>query len=734
MPARRLSGWLRPESSKFLGRSAELARIDAGLAARKVVALVGPSGIGKTRLALRYGITRTEKFAGVWFCDASEARDVEELALVVRRRIAPGSSPALAGAASQTALSRALAARAGALVIVDNLEHLLPAAGETLRAWIQAAPEVRFVLTSQVPLGIGEELVSVGALELPRAGAIASDAVDLFVERVRTHRGTFEPAEHELSRIADVVQSLEGIPLAIELAAARFDDDYVIDPLRALVGSGDPASTKAPDGASALRAIDRAFAALSPTEQSVLVQASIFRGSFGVGAIGAVIEAGRARSLDVVATLARKSLLEVERHEPLRFHMCESIRSYAAGHLGSERDAVAERHVHWFAERADAIAGAEPPIDGDAERADLEAAMERAVRTRAPNTVLRIALALDALAGGTGLGRAALGHLDAALGGGGARDLALVGRALGARSASVYAQGHLDEALRDAEMALRLATELSDRGQMAAMSKRAGEVAFQLGELDRASTHLDRALTLAEERKDDRLLSAIRYLLGSLHQSRGDRQRARLEFGTSLALAQRARDGAGEARAEMGLAWEHVERGDHLGARERYDRAIDLALPLGLDRTVRIATGYLGMMLFDAGALAEAEEHLRRAAFACKRVGDLRVEGIFEGVRGAVLASLGRLPEAQRSFDVAEQLLAGNAFYRDVVAIYRGHLELAEARRAAKHGDAAKAERLVASARARIDGARAPGSGGEAFVARSDDARLAVRILERAMG
>jgi tetratricopeptide (TPR) repeat protein len=717
MPARRLSGWLRPEPSKFLGRASELARVDAALTARKVVAIVGPSGIGKTRLVLRYGITRGERFAGVWFCDASAARDVEELTAIVRRRVAPASPPSLTGEAAQIALQRALGARAGALVIVDDVNHEMPGAIDAIRAWVACAPEVRFVIASQAPLGIGEQVVELGALELPTAGSVSSDAVDLFVARVRTHRGTFDPGAHELSQIADVVQSLGGVPLAIELAAARFDDDDVFTP---------EAATR-----SARGAIHRAFAGLSPTEQDVLAQVSVFRGSFGVPAIEAVVDAGDARAIDVVATLARKSLLEVERHEPLRFRMGESIRSYAAGR---EAEAVALKHQSYFAIRARAIASDAPPSDADADRADLEAAMERAARTGASLAVLWIALALDTISAGVGLGRAALAHLDTALAAGAARDLGLVGRVLGVRAASMYGTGRLAEALNDAEMALRLATELSDRAQMAAMSKRAGEIAFQLGELDRSSEHLERALAIETERGDDRALAAVHYLIASLHQSRGDRQRARIEYGVSLALAKRVRDAAGEARAEMGLAWEHVELGDHAGARERYERAIDLAHPLGLERTVRIATGYLGISCFDAGALGEAEEHLRRAAYACRRAGDPRVEGVFEGVRGAVLATMGRLAEARRSFDLAEQLLVGNAFYGDVIAIHRGHLDLADATRAAKHGDLLEAELLFAAARARITKARAPGANGETFVARSDDARLAVRILERTLG
>lgn len=723
MRVQRPSVFLRPESSRFLGRAVELARLDGPLRAGKPIAIVGPSGIGKTRLALRYGVSHHHQFAGVWFCDVSDARDVEEMIDLVRRRLAGAATPqALSGPAAAIALERALAARGGALLIVDNLEHLLPDAADTLRGWLRAAPEVKIVVTSRVALGIGEDVVELGALELPRPGHEASDAVDLFIDRVRTHRGSYAPEPDELREIAAIVRKLRGIPLAIELAAARLDDDRSLESLSLDLG-GEESS------------VDRAFGLLAPHERAALCQLSVFRGSFGLAAATRVVEIAGARVEEIVTNLARKSLLQVERHDPLRFSMSESVRSHAATRLSpAAADAVGARHAALFVERAELLAAAKsPPATDDDDRADLVATMAFAARQGDHHRVLQVALALDALARGTGLGRMELAHLDDALGAGATRDLGLVGRALGVRAGALYALGRLDEAKRDAEMAVRLATEVGDLRQVGAMSKIVGEAAFQLGDFSAAVTSLERALAIAKELGDDRIGAAAHYLLGSLHQSRGDRQRARIEFGMSLAIAVHARDAASESRAELGLAWEHLDRGDHASARARYDRAIDLAMPLGLDRTVRIATGYLGIMHFDAGALAEADAHLARAAYDCKRAGDVRVEGIFVGIRGAVLAALGRVDEAKRTFELADELLAKSEFYARVIAIHRGHLEIAEARAASRRGDTATATSLRAAARARIEDARQPGPDGESFVERSDDARLAVRILERSL-
>jgi len=743
VPARRSSGFLRAEPSRFLGRAAELAGLDAPLLSGRLVSIVGPPGIGKTRLALRYGITRHGKYASVWFCDVSDARDVEELTRIVRRTLSGADSAPAASESSATALERALAARTGALVIVDNLEHLLPEAAETLRSWVAAAPDVRFVVTSRVPLGIGEETIALGALPLPRPGSAAGDAVDLFVDRVRTHRGTYAPEAAELHSIAEIVGHLGGVPLAIELAAARMNDDGTIAPMHDILASVSRYSMPPLALESATqRAIDRAFALLPAAEREALCQASVFRGSFTLQAASHVVRIpGVPRVSDVITTLARKSLLQVERHDPLRFMMSESIRSYAADALAQSLDAsaVAWRHAELYFERAAVIAGlgshaaSKPPADAADDRDDLQAAMALGASAGHSQIVLRIALALDAISLGSGLGGAELAHLDEALRAGAAHELGLLGRALGVRAAALYSLGRLDEARRDAEMALRLATELSDRRQMGAMSHTAGAASFQLGDLPRAIEHLDRALEIANERDDATAISGVHYLLGSVHQSRGDKERARRELENALAIALRAGDGASEARAQMGLAWEQLERGDYAAARQRYERALELAEPLGMARTERIVTGYLGVLHFDSGDLDLAEVCLRSAAFESKRAGDFRVEGIFEGIRGGVLATLDRVAEARRSFDLADELLTGNAFYASAIAVHRGHLDLAEARVAARRADLGALRAHVEAARQRIADACAEGEGGESIVRRSDDARLAVRILERAV-
>ncbi len=135
MRAQAPSGFLRPEPSRFFGRVDELRRIDHD-AIGGITAIVGPAGIGKTRLALRFGITRGARFASVWFCDASDAASVTEMIAIVRHTLA--ASDRIDSPSDPIAVERAIAARAGALVIIDDVEHLLPDAAVTLARWSQA--------------------------------------------------------------------------------------------------------------------------------------------------------------------------------------------------------------------------------------------------------------------------------------------------------------------------------------------------------------------------------------------------------------------------------------------------------------------------------------------------------------------------------------------------------------------------------------------------------------------
>ncbi|HEY1960060.1 MAG TPA: tetratricopeptide repeat protein [Polyangiaceae bacterium] len=709
LPPTRASGFLRPEPSRFFGRGEDLDRLDAPFEVERLVTIVGAGGIGKTRLAMRYATTRRARFGSAWFCDMRDARTSDEMAHVVLRAF--GGARVVQSGDADAVLMHTLVARPDALVILDNVEHLVPCCAAVIRGWMAAAPDVRFLVTSRVPLGVPREhIVELG-------GVSSRDAVELFVERVRERMIDWLPEGEERASIAELARRLAGVPLAIEIAAARVGSDDPRDVLALVSARPAPAEV----------ALRRAFDLLAPVERELLRRCSSFRGSFTLQAIDAVAaDVDGAR--EVAVLLAGKSLLRVERHGPMRFSMCEAIRALSESTLRrTESEALAVVHATFFCERARAIGRDESELEPGADDwEDLEAALAWGVAHKRFDVVLHTALALDALALGGGLGEARLAELDAALRAGAAADLDLLARALLARASTLYALGRLVESRRDAETAVTLADEVGGAKRAREAHRAAAQAAFQLGEFDTVRKHLTRAFEIESDRGDARGTASVLRHLGSLHNSLGELDLAQAAFEKSLKLVRSAGDGAGEAFAFMGLAWNYFERDECDLAGDTYDRALAAVRRLKMLRSERIVVGYMGVLELYEGRLSAAEDHLTFAALASRRGGDLRVAGIFEGVRGGVLAALDRIAESRASFDLADELLAGNAFYRSAVAVYRGLLDLAESRAASAEGHEHAARAHVANARWRIEEAHA-------LARSSDDARMAIKILEHAL-
>ena len=309
-------------------------------------------------------------------------------------------------------------------------------------------------------------------------------------------------------------------------------------------------------------------------------------------------------------------------------------------------------------------------------------------------------------------------------------DPALTGRALALRAGALRAVGKLVEADRDASTALGLAREAKNGRQITAMCLAIGAARFQLGDLEWALAHAKAALLQARSDGDRRAEPVALQQIGAVLQAMGVVEGARAHYEAALDLAVDNDDEVAEARAAMGLGSYHLETGRLDRAESDYDRALLIARRLGMQRAARITMGYLGVTHFDAGRFLEAERWLDCAVDRSRSVGDLRVEGIFEGMRGAVLASIDLIDEARAAFALSGDLLATNPYFGQVIAVHRGHLDLAEAR---AEDDATRAAELVAAAARRIEAAEHGTGDGAPLVRRSDDARIAVRILRRAV-
>lgn len=332
----------------LFGRADELARLDELARERMVVTLTGSGGVGKTRLAVEWMQRTDAAYSHVAFLDLSLLTDGKTLQEGVR-----------------TALGDAAAHEDDVLIVLDGCEHLIEAAAATVNELLDTMPRLSVLATSREPLGIaGEAVLRLAPLAIPSAApglraavALRSPAFAMFVERARSFDDGFTLGEESVATVAEIVRRLEGVPLALELAAARGTSMSLADLLASLRNHLD-ALTEGPRAGvprhrSARALIDWSFALLTPQERDVFERLAAFMGSFDAAAVAAACGgAWTAQSVaDVLAGLVRKSLVLVDTSGAVaRFRLLETIRQYAAVKLAESGDAgsVRQRHALYY--------------------------------------------------------------------------------------------------------------------------------------------------------------------------------------------------------------------------------------------------------------------------------------------------------------------------------------------------------------------------------------------------
>jgi predicted ATPase/class 3 adenylate cyclase len=408
--------------SPFIGRDPELAEVRDLLRASRLLTLSGAGGSGKTRLALQaaaemLGVRRD----GVWFVELAPLTEPDQVPAAVAAVLGlpdPGSLQVA------DAVIGALGCQ-DALIILDNCEHLIDAAAKFCDTGIRHCPKIRFMATSREPLGIdGEWVYRVPSMSLPPDDAASaddvarSDAVRLFADRARLSDPTFALDDSTAMLLASTCRRLDGIPLALELAAARLTSmslqqvNHRLDHRFRLLTGG---SRNAVPRQQTLQAtVDWSFGLLTAQEQQTLVRLSVFAGGFELEAAETVCATEKVDAWDVadlVGSLVDKSLVLAD-HRPgsVRYRMLETIRQYAGQKLlrsggDAERVALSEKHADYYLHLATA---AEPELKGhdqgqwlrdlDAEWDNLRAALAFLAADNRDDDVLALAVALTRLA------------------------------------------------------------------------------------------------------------------------------------------------------------------------------------------------------------------------------------------------------------------------------------------------------------------------------------------------
>jgi len=694
----------------LIGRAGERTAVHAALAASRLVTLTGVGGVGKTRLAVQVAREAADGGCfpdGVAFVDLSPLRDPALLASALLHALGLAEQPA---AAPEDHLVAALQSPT-LLLVADNLEHLLEGA-PLLGRLLAAAPRLRVLATSRVPLRLyGEQEIRVPPLALPApsplrtGGAVpatdsaggagepddpaGSEAVRLFVARARAVAPGFAPSGTTLAAVAAICAALDGLPLAIELAAARvklFPPEALLPRLRARLTvltdlTGGPRDR--PERQRTMRAaLDWSYALLSPAEQALLTRLGVFAGSFAAAAAVAVCvpddvgdtgdageeartpgdppgpdaDAAGDRMLARLAALAEQSLVEVAPGPTPRFRLLETVRAYALARLAEAgaQEASRDRHLRYYRALAEGIGEAlMGPEQGawvarlEEEHDNLRVALAWARERGAAAEGLRLAAALGRFWALHGHFREGQGWLEAALAGGGDPGTERA-RALNSAGSLARRQGEYARAAALHEEALALWRALGDTRGVSVALGNLGRVALRQGDEARALALLEETLRLKHRVGDTRGSAGTLTSLGRIAARRGEYARATGLLEESLALKGALGDRLGRATALGQLGWVAFLQGD--GAR---------------------AVALLGESLWlghDIGARDRTAEALESLAAVVVAGGQPREGALLAGAATALRAALG-LPLApdqqaghERMIQAARDALGADTF------------------------------------------------------------------------
>ncbi|MBI2923969.1 MAG: tetratricopeptide repeat protein [Planctomycetes bacterium] len=677
-----------PAASTFVGRSREVAELREILPqpAGRLVTLTGPGGIGKTRLAQRAALDLVEAFeGGCWFADLSEARNVRELAWAVATAL---GMPLAGNDDPAGAIADVLEYRKPVLLVLDGFEALVEHAPATLGLWSRRARHARFLVTSLTLLGVsGEREVPVPPLPAPpvapgarargAAEVSAYDAVRLFVDRAAAGAHGFALTDANADAVAEICADLEGIPLAIELAAARMSDLGAVEMLRELRNQFQIRDTSPAGGARRRHtlqgALEWSYGLLSESQKTAFHQACIFRNGFFLEAAEDVVDLSACPdaplAIDAVQALRDRSLVRTtDTSLGTRFSMFRSIREFGETRMAealstAERRALEERHARHFLEYGDLwrarLAGpeaAEAYDRLDMERENLCAVQDR-VGERDPVAGARAALAMVEVLVWRGPSEERVPRLERALARlAGQPELEVRLRA--ALSDAYFGSARAEEAEREAGRALATAEASGVPGLVLRALLQAGNLRVARGDMSPALDFLTRGRDLARKIGDRALLSRALGHRANLLKLLGQREEALRDAGEGLDIARSMEDLPQIARLRVMTGTIHQQWSDYELALRCYDESEKLLLALGSRLNAAKTVGNRGLVLLELGQIEEAVVSFEQAILVHREMGHKPGLAIHIGNLGIARLRQGRFEDALASFEAAARLHA----------------------------------------------------------------------------
>ncbi|MBI2299802.1 MAG: tetratricopeptide repeat protein, partial [Armatimonadetes bacterium] len=658
--------------SAFIGREGELRELRARLGDHRLVTITGVGGCGKTRLAIQLAAElASAETDGAWLVELAALTDPALVTQTVAAELDVRPPP---GGSFLDALLDHLRDRR-LLLVMDNCEHLLDAASELAETILQHCSDVVIVATSREPLGVGGEVVyRLRSLGLPGAEddvrALASaEAVRLFVERAAAAASGFDLRPHNAAAVAEICRRLDGLPLAIELAAARVRSmaperiaGRLDERFKLLTGGS---RTAMPRHRTLQGAVDWSYDLLHADEQRVLLALSVFYGGWTLEAAERVCGDGLERweLLDLFTSLVDKSLVIYD-EEADRSRLLETVRQYAAERLAADAAAVRDRHLAWFGGLvAEGFAARRGPHEAEwaqrleADQENLRAALDwcAAAPSRAADG-LRLAGQLYWFWDHHGYWQEGRRQLEGALAA--MPDAATPERALALQGAGLLTMhlGDLEAAERWDLAAMAAWERLGDRASYCRVQHNLGRVAQRREDLTTASRLI--AECVAEQRRLGDLdgLPISLQSLGNLRSVEGDQAGAAELLEEALLLLHARDDGAGIAYCLSSLGNVAQRRGDLAAARRLHEQSLTIQRELGDRRGLMFALANLGAALRAEGDNHAARDRYEEGLRIAAQIGDRTATTVLLVNLGAIDTDEGCYAEAQARLDACLDL------------------------------------------------------------------------------
>ncbi len=635
-PVREVRHNLPAERDAFIGRAEELAslteRFEGGA---RLVTVLGPGGMGKSRLTQRFGWTSLGAWpGGVRCCTLADARDVDGLL----RAVATALDVPLKGGDPVEHLGRALEGRGRCLIILDNVEQVLACAGEVVDRWLDLAPEAVFLVTSRSPMNVGgEQLLTLAPLS-------AEAASNLFLRRAADARATAPLSQADQSEVRRLVALLDGLPLAIELAAAR-TRLLTVGQLRARLSDrfkllrGGRAEN--PRHSTLRAALDWSWDLLTEPERDAMAQLSVFEGSFDLAAVEEVLDLSAwpdaPEPMDMAQILLDRSLLSTAPAEQgiARLTTMLSVREYAAEKLAASPDAARaaeDRHIAWYARFGPQLSQHRGSHWSEIEwrRAlqtnmpNLEAAFRRAHQRPGAPDVPSLLRALWQGYFDTGPYRTWMSMAENALERLPMSDRDRASISLRLIQMAAYCRP-IDQLIEAAEQTIALATACGDEFVLGGVLNVMAGFLGALGRVSEALKLLDRSMGLAARQADPVAVAHTHIVRGMIcHQSGQDLPGAIVAYNEAIRISREQEASSTEAIARLNLGATLVDMGDPESAVAHLEEATRLSRLLRARLTECMALINLGAALASLGRHQEARTHLERAHRESNELGSRR--------------------------------------------------------------------------------------------------------------